>query len=110
VACPVKRVKRVQVLGGREFELGPNCAIYEGYNLHARGCFRAMDRAGLERLCRYVLRPPLALPRLEYFKGADGGARVRVGMKRTYTDGTHAIELSALGLAEKLGGEEAEAA
>jgi len=31
-------------------------------------------------------------------------------MKWTYTDGTHAIELSALGLAEKLGGEEAEAA
>jgi len=27
---------------------------------------------------------------------------VRVGMKWTYTDGTHAIELSALGLAEKL--------
>ena len=61
-----------------------------------------MDRAGLERLCRYVLRPPLALPRLERFQGVDGRTRVRIERKQTYPNGTHAIELSALGLAEKL--------
>lgn len=61
----VKRVKRVQVLGGREIPLGPNCAVYDGYNIHANVHFAAMDRAGLERLCRYVLRPPLALGRVE---------------------------------------------
>ena len=99
---PVKKVKRVQVLAGKEYELGPNCAIYEGYNLHAGVHFAAMDRVGLERLCRYVLRPPLALPRVERFTGADGRTMVRIEMKRTYSDGTHAIELSALGLAEKL--------
>ena len=99
---PVKKVKRTQVLGGKERPLGPNCASYEGYNLHAGVHLDAMDRAGLERLCRYVLRPPLALPRLERFQGVDGRTMVRIEMKRTYSDGTHAIELSALGLAEKL--------
>lgn len=59
---------------------------------------RAGDRKGLERLCRYVLRPPLAVGRLERL---DSG-RVRVGLKRTWSDGTTAIELSPLELTEKL--------
>ena len=45
--------------------LGPRCAAFEGYNIHANVSFDASDRGGLERLCRYVLRPPLALGRLE---------------------------------------------
>ena len=49
-----------------------------------------------------MLRPPLALPRLERFQGVDGRTMVRIERKRTYSDGTHAIELSAPGLAEKL--------
>jgi hypothetical protein len=61
-----------------------------------------MDRVGLERLCRYVLQPPLAPPRVERFQGVNGWTMVRIEMKPTYSDGTHAIELSALGLAEKL--------
>ena len=31
-----RRVKRVTMLGGKEFALGPRCAAYEGYNLHAK--------------------------------------------------------------------------
>ena len=62
----------------------------------------AGEEGEAERLCRYVLRPPLALPRLERFQGVDGRTMVRIERKRTYSDGTHAIELSAPGLAEKL--------
>ena len=64
-AKPVKKVKRVQVRRGKEYKLGPNCAVYEGYNLHADVALAALDRVGLERLCRCVPRPPLALPRVE---------------------------------------------
>ncbi len=39
----------------------------------------AGDRAGLERLCRYMLRPPLAQGRIERLTGADGGSLVRGG-------------------------------
>jgi hypothetical protein len=92
------RVRRVQVLGGREIPMGPRCAGYEGYTLHANVSFAAGDRKGLERLCRYVLRPPLATGRLERLP--EG--RVRVGMKRTWSDGTTAIDLSPLELCEKL--------
>ena len=45
---PVKKVKRVQVLGGKEYTLGPNCAVYEGYNLHADVALAAMDRLGVD--------------------------------------------------------------
>jgi hypothetical protein len=71
--------------------------------------FSATDRGGLERLCRYVLRRgdwgatglrarALALGRLERLP--DG--RVRLGLKRAWSDGTTGIELSALEFVEKL--------
>ena len=55
-----KRARRVQVLGGKELPLPPRCANFAGYSLHAGVGFKASDRAGLERLCRYILRAPLA--------------------------------------------------
>ena len=97
-----KKVRRVQVLGGTEFALPARCASYDGYNLHANVSLSANDRAGLERLCRYVLRPPLAQGRIERITGADGRTLVRVGMKRTFSDGTSAIELSPCEFVEKL--------
>jgi hypothetical protein len=48
----------MQVLGGKEIPLPPRCASFAGYGLHAGVGFKASDRAGLERLCRYILRPP----------------------------------------------------
>jgi len=93
-----RKVRRVIVLGGKEVPLGPRCAGYEGYNLHANVSFAASDRNGLERLCRYVLRPPLAVGRIERLENG----RVRVGMKRVWSDGTAAIEVSPLELTERL--------
>ena len=60
--------------------------------------FAASDRGGLERLCRYVLRPPLALGRVA--KLPNG--RVVLGFKRAWSDGTSGIELSAQEFVEKL--------
>ena len=36
----------------------------DGFSLHAGVRVHANDRKGLERLCRYVTRPPLAVERL----------------------------------------------
>lgn len=86
------------MLGGKEYALPERCATVDGYNLHANVALPASDRAGLERLCRYVLRPPLALGRLERLP--DG--RIRVGMKRVYSDGTGAIDLTPLEFVARL--------
>jgi hypothetical protein len=48
------------------------------------------DRAGLERLCRYLCRPALAKSRLD--RRADG--QVVLNMKRAWSDGTAAMVFS----------------
>lgn len=83
-----KRVRRVMTLGGKDFALGPRCASFDGYNVHANVSLAAQDRTGLERLCRYILRPPLAVDRIE--RMPDG--RVRVGMKRVWSSACGAME------------------
>ena len=53
-------------------------AFLDGFSLHAGVRVHGNDREGLERLCRYVLRPPLALHRLS--RGEEGALLYR--MKR----------------------------
>ena len=93
-----RRAKRVQVLGGRPFQLPPLCASCDGYSVHAGVVIRARNRRGLEQLCRYIARPPLAKERVE----ALPGGRVRIALKRAWSDGTTALELSRLELVERL--------
>ncbi len=47
------------------------------------------DRKQLERLCRYVMRPPLSQERLEWRN--DG--RLLLSLKNVWKDGTHALNL-----------------
>ena len=58
----------------------------------------ATDRAGLERLCRYVTRPPIAHGRLQRLDDE----RLSFALKRSWDDGTTQIVLSAHELIEKL--------
>ena len=68
-----------------------------------RSCGRLRRQAlGCVGVTDQHARPPLALSRIERLTGADGRTVVRIGMKRMYSDGTHAIELTPQGLAEKL--------
>jgi hypothetical protein len=60
------------------FEQTRRGAFLDGFSLHAGVRIHANDRNGRERLCRYILRPPLALHRLS--RGDDGGLLYR--MKR----------------------------
>jgi hypothetical protein len=59
---------------------GRRCAEVDGFSLHAGVAVAAEDRAGLERLCRYGLRPSFALERLSLL---DDG-RVRYRLKRPW--------------------------
>jgi Mn-dependent DtxR family transcriptional regulator len=78
--------------------LGPFCARSHGFNLHAGVTIRQGDRAGLERLCPYLLRPPLSHDRLERLDEDHIGLR----LKTPYRDGTEQIALTHYELLERL--------
>jgi len=65
-----------------------------GINVHAEVAVPPRDRARLERLCRYVCRPPIAQERLE--ETANG--KLRYSLKRPWRDGTVALVLEPLDL------------
>ncbi len=93
-----RRARRVQRLGGRDVPLPARCATVDGFNLHAGVVIAASDRAGLERICRYLARPPLSRERLELTDAGD----VRVRFKRIWNDGTAGIVLSPTELLQRM--------
>ena len=68
------------------------------WRFHANVWVPPHDRARLEQLCRYLLRPPLAQDRLQL--RADG--RVLVTLKTVWRDGTSHLLFEPIELLEKL--------
>jgi hypothetical protein len=103
VALGARADARVRRLGhdpdtGVIVSRGPRPAHLAGFDLHANVRVPANDRARLEGLCRYVLRPPLAQNRLQL--RADG--RVLVTLKATWHDGTSCLLFEPVEFLEKL--------
>jgi hypothetical protein len=76
----------------------PLQAHLEGFDLHAAVAVGAEDRDRLERLCRYILRPPVVQDRLELLE--DG--RILLELKTPFWDGTTHIVFEPLELLEKV--------
>jgi hypothetical protein len=62
-------------------------AVVMGFNVHAGPAIDGRDRLRVERLCRYLGRPPMAQDRLERL--TDGN--VRYEMKKAWRDGTRFV-------------------
>jgi hypothetical protein len=77
----------------------PLCARSPGgLELHAAVTISSHDRKGLERLCRYLSRPPIPQDRLE--RRADG--KYVLSLKRTWKGGVKAIVFEPLDLIARL--------
>ena len=76
----------------------PRHAHVAGFDLHANVAVPAADRARLEQLCRYLLRPPVAQERLRLM----GDGRVLLTLKAAWADGTRHLIFEPLELLEKL--------
>lgn len=92
---PVRRVLSDPAGGVRT---SPLCYVSRGFSLHAARRVEADDRDGLEQLCSYVTRPPLAAGSLEKV----GDDKYLFKMKSSWSDGTSYIILSGHELLEKL--------
>jgi hypothetical protein len=79
-------------------EAAPRIPQHGGLSLHAAVAVPARDRRRLERLCRYVARPPLANERLE--EHPDGGLTLR--LKTRWRDGTSHILMERSELIDRL--------
>ncbi|MDD9935319.1 MAG: transposase [Myxococcales bacterium] len=73
-------------------------AEVRGVNVHTQRVVDGRDRKQLERLYRYLARPPLAHDRLAQLP--DG--RLSLSLKTPWSDGTEAIALSPLDLIARL--------
>jgi hypothetical protein len=76
----------------------PRCARLEGFSLHANVCLPAHAREQLEHVCRYLLRPPLALERLT----ESSGGQLLYELPHARRDGSTHLLLDPLELIEKL--------
>jgi hypothetical protein len=84
--------------GNDDPEASPRVPQLGGMSLHAAVAVPARDRRRLERLCRYVARPPLANERLEALP--DG--RLALRLKIRWRDGTSHIVMERSELIERL--------
>ena len=71
---------------------------YEGFSLHAGTRVAESSRFGLEKLCRYAARPPLANERLSRLP--DG--RLSYSLKRQWSDGSTHVVFEPGALLERL--------
>jgi len=95
-----KRVRKIGSFGKRSepaFSTHSQSAIVGGYSLHAGTYIHQNDRMALEKLCRYLLRPPVAEKRCEIKHG-----KLRYHLKRPWSDGTTAVEFTGSEFIEKL--------
>jgi hypothetical protein len=81
---PVRRVLSDPARGVRTSRL---CYVSRGFSLHAARRVEANDRTGLEQLCSYVTRPPLASGSLEKV----GDDKYLFKLKSSWSDGTSHI-------------------
>ena len=93
-----QQVFALQTVPARKAEPRQGVAQYAGFSLHAGIGVEGDQRAKLERLARYVSRPPVSIERLTLT--AQG--RVRYGLKNPYRDGTTHIVLEPVDLIARL--------
>jgi len=103
VATGPRRGCRVLRMGGSGADaeaaiIGKRCAEVAGFNVHANVRVGANDRDGLEHLCRYLARPPIANDRLQELPGG----RLALRFKQAWRDGTMHIVFTPHELIEKL--------
>jgi len=74
------------------------CAFLYGYSLHAERLIESDDRKGLERMCRYGARAPIANSRLSL----DDNGNAIVELKRPLRDGRSQLTFTPVELLRKL--------
>ena len=92
------KVFSLQTVPAQELSRKPYVATESGFNLHAGVIAQAHQRDKLERLCRYICRPPIAEERLSL----TSSGLVRYALKTPFRDGTTHVVFQPLDFISKL--------
>ncbi len=65
---------------------GKRCAVADGFNVHAATTVAPLARDGLERLCKYLLRPAICNERMQRLESGE----VLLTLRKRWSDGTWA--------------------
>ena len=93
----VRKIGSLGLISDEPFRAGDLSAVLGGYSIHAATYVHKNNRSELERLCRYILRLPVAEQRVEI--KAD---KILYHFKSAWRDGTKAIEFTGPEFIEKL--------
>ena len=67
--------------------------VVDGFNVYAGDAIDGRDRKRVERMCRYLARPPIATARLTE---TGDGDELRYELKKAWRDGTRFVRLDPL--------------
>ena len=97
---PIVQAPVLKVFGDepRDDDAPSRAVQHDGFNLHANVAFEAHERVAVERLCRYMLRGPLASGRLRRGR-AD---KLIYDLAHPRADGTTQLVLSPMALLQRL--------
>lgn len=98
---PNKGKKALTLKTLQESDLKKNLGLVaknSGFSLHAGVAMNGTDRSKIEKLCRYIARPAVALNRLSL----NSTGQVIYTLKKAYDDGTTKIVMTQLELMERL--------
>ena len=95
-----RRVFTLQILPDLETDSCFSCSAGEvaGFSLHAGVATQANERVKLERLCRYITRPPVSTKRLSMTRNG----RVRYELKTPWRNGTTQVIFEPLDFISRL--------
>jgi hypothetical protein len=82
------RAPALRVVGPSRIRDDEHVAVVMGFNVHAGAAIDGRDRKRVERVCRYLVRPPIAKERLGLV-----GENIRYELKKVWRDGTRCVVL-----------------
>jgi hypothetical protein len=94
----IRKIGSLGTKGEEAFAVAHLSAILGGFSLHATVFIEKDHRDRLQKLCKYLLRPPVAENRLKKLNNGE----ILFEMKASWGDGTRAILFSPKELIEKL--------
>ena len=83
------RAPKTRIVDGPRLGKGECAVVVDGFNVYAGDSIDGRDRRRIERMCRYLARPPIAMERLTE---VDDG-ELRYELKKAWRDGTRFVRL-----------------